>query len=60
MIEEVLEAVLFDVEAGVRYVRTVRSGQAVKQSLRGIPKVPPLRARLDQRSASGTHGSQVD
>src|SRR5208337_130757 len=63
VIEEVLEGVLFEVEAGVRYVvteKTVRGGEAVKQSLRGIPKVPPLRARLDRRSASGTHGSQVD
>jgi ATP-dependent Clp protease ATP-binding subunit ClpX len=36
VVEEVLEAVLFDVEAGMRYVitdRTVRGGEAVRQSL---------------------------
>ena len=36
MVEEVLEGVLFEVEAGVRYVvidKTVRGGEAVKQSM---------------------------
>ena len=36
MVEETLEEVLFDVEAGVRYViteKTVRGGEAVKQSM---------------------------
>ena len=36
VVEEVLEGVLFDVEAGVRYVitdKTVRGGEAVKQSM---------------------------
>ena len=36
VVEEVLEAVLFDAEAGVRYViseKTVRGGEAVKQSM---------------------------
>ena len=36
MVEEVLEGVMFDVEAGVRYVitdKTVRGGEAVKQSM---------------------------
>jgi hypothetical protein len=36
VIEEVLEGVLFDVEAGMRYViseKTVRGGEAVKQSM---------------------------
>ena len=38
VVEEVLEDVLFDAEAGVRYVitdRTVRGGEAVRQSSRG-------------------------
>ncbi len=36
VIEEVMEGILFDVEAGVRYVisdKTVRGGEAVKQSM---------------------------
>ena len=36
VVEEVLEGVLFDVEAGVRYViteKTVRGGEPVKQSM---------------------------
>ena len=36
VVEEVVEAVLFDVEAGVRYVitdKTVRGGEPLKQSL---------------------------
>ena len=36
VVEEVLEEVLFDVEAGVRYIvteKTVRGGEAVKQSM---------------------------
>ncbi len=36
VVEEVLEGVLFDAEAGVRYViteKTVRGGEAVKQSM---------------------------
>ena len=35
VVEEVLEGVLFEVEAGIRYViteKTVRGGEAVKQS----------------------------
>ena len=36
MVEEVLEGVLFEVEAGVRYVitdKTVRGGEPVRQSM---------------------------
>jgi ATP-dependent protease Clp ATPase subunit len=50
VVEEVLEAVLFDVEAGVRYVitdRTVRCGEPVKQSL--TQTRAPLSARLMRR-----------
>ena len=46
IVEEVLEAVLFDVEAGMRYVitdRTVRGGEAVKQSM--TQKRAPLVSR---------------
>jgi ATP-dependent Clp protease ATP-binding subunit ClpX len=42
VIEEVLEGVLFDVEAGVRYLitdRTVRGEEAVKQSM-SQPRAP--------------------
>src|SRR5208337_2614727 len=42
VVEETLEAVLFDPEPGVRYVitdRTVRGGEAVKQSL-SQPRAP--------------------
>jgi len=59
VVEQVLEPIFFDPELGVSYVitkQTVGGGEPFKQSLRGIPKVPPLRARLDRRSASGTHG----
>ena len=52
--EEVLEGVLFDVEAGVRYVitdKTVGGGEVIKRSL--IQSKAPLTARLMRRSASG-------
>ena len=42
VIEEVLEGVLFDAEAGIRYViteKTVRGGEAVRQSMTQ-PKAP--------------------
>lgn len=42
MVEEVLEAVLFEVEVGVRYVITdkvVRGGEAVRQSM-SQPRAP--------------------
>jgi hypothetical protein len=42
VVEEVLEMVLLEVEAGVRYVvtdKTVRGGEAVKQSM-AQPKAP--------------------
>ena len=47
VVEEVLEGVLFEIEAGVRYViteRTVRGGEAVKQSM--MQKRAPLSKRL--------------
>jgi ATP-dependent Clp protease ATP-binding subunit ClpX len=50
VVEETLEGVLFEVEAGIRYVineRTVRSGEAVKQSL-SQPRAP-LSARVLRR-----------
>jgi len=50
VVEEVLEGVLFEVEAGVRYViseKTVRGGEAVKQSMTQ-PRAP-LSARLMRR-----------
>ena len=53
MIEEVLEGVLFEVEAGVRYViteKTVRGGEAVKQSMTQ-PRAP-LSEHLLRRFAS--------
>ena len=57
MIEEVLEAVLFDVEAGVRYVITdkaVRGGEAVKQSMTQ-PRAP-LSWHVLRRLAAGKTG----
>jgi len=42
VVEEVLEAVMFDAEAGVRYIvteKTVRGGEPVKQSM-SQPKAP--------------------
>ena len=42
VVEEVLEGVLFEVEAGLRYVvtdKTVRGGEPVKQSL-SQPRAP--------------------
>jgi ATP-dependent Clp protease ATP-binding subunit ClpX len=51
VIENVLESVLFDVEAGVRYViteATVRGEKPVKQSM-SQPKAP-LGARLQRRN----------
>jgi ATP-dependent Clp protease ATP-binding subunit ClpX len=51
ILEEVLEGVLFDVEAGVRYViteTTVRGGEAVRQSL-SVP-IAPLGSHLLRRS----------
>jgi hypothetical protein len=53
VIEEVLEGVLFDVEAGVRHMitqRTVLGGEAVRQIL----NQPPLRRHLERHSASRT------
>jgi ATP-dependent Clp protease ATP-binding subunit ClpX len=50
VVEEVLEAVLFEVEAGIRYVvteKTVRGRQAVKQSM-SQPRAP-LSAHLQRR-----------
>ena len=50
VVEEVLEGVLFEVEAGVRYVitdMTVRGGEAVKQSL-SQPRAP-LKVHLLRR-----------
>ena len=47
VIEEVLESVMFDVEAGVRYViteETVRGGQSAKQNI-SQPRAP-LSARM--------------
>ena len=49
VVEEVLEGVLFEAEAGVRYViteKTVRGGEAVRQSMR------QMRAPLNAHSAS--------
>ena len=54
MVEEVLEGVLFEVEAGVRFViteRTVRGGEAVKQSM--TQTRAPLSSWLNRRMASG-------
>ena len=56
VVEEVLEGVLFDAEAGARYVitdKTVRGGEAVKQSL-SQPRAPlswHLLKRLASRKA---------
>jgi ATP-dependent Clp protease ATP-binding subunit ClpX len=53
VVEEVLEGVLFDVEAGIRYVitnKSVRDGEPVKQSM-SQPRAP-LRFWVDRRSAS--------
>ena len=54
MVEEVLEGVLFEVEAGVRYVitdKTVRGGEAVKQSMSQTRA--PLGSWLNRRFSSG-------
>ena len=54
MVEEVLEGVLFEVEAGVRYViteKTVRGGEPVEQRVKQ-PKAP-LRSCLERRLAAG-------
>ena len=56
VVEEVLEEVLFDAEAGVRYVvtdKTVRGGEAVKQSM-SQPRAP-LSSWLNRRLASGNN-----
>jgi ATP-dependent Clp protease ATP-binding subunit ClpX len=53
VMEEVLEGVLFVVEAGVRYViteKTVRGGEAVKQSIE-VPRAP-LVSRVLRRLAN--------
>ena len=50
MVEEVLEGVLFEVEAGVRYViaeKTVRGGEAVRQSI--VQPRAPLNAHVLRR-----------
>ncbi len=52
--EEVMEGVLFDVEAGIRYVltdKTVGGGEAVKQSMKHTRA--PLRSWLERRLAAG-------
>ena len=50
VVEEVLEGVMFDVEAGIRYViteKTVRGGEPVKQSM--TQTAAPLRSFLRTR-----------
>ena len=50
VVEEVLEGVLFDVEAGIRYViteRAVRGGEAIKKSMN--EPMAPLKAKLLRR-----------
>ena len=57
VVEEVLEGVLFDAEAGVRYVvtdKTVRGGEAVKQSMTQ-PRAP-LSWHVLRRLAAGKTG----
>jgi len=57
VVEEVLEGVLFDAEAGVRYVvtdKTVRGGEAVKQSMTQ-PRAP-LSWHVLLRLAAGKTG----
>lgn len=52
-----MEGVLFDVEAGVRYVitnRTVRGGEAVKQRMAASGS--PLKTRVLRRMAAGKTG----
>jgi ATP-dependent protease Clp ATPase subunit len=51
VIEEVMEGVLFEVEAGMSYVveETVRDGESVKQSM-ALPRAP-LSARVRWRLA---------
>jgi ATP-dependent Clp protease ATP-binding subunit ClpX len=54
VVEEVLEGVLFDVEAGVRYVitdKTVRGGEAVKQRM--TQSRAPLSSHVLRRMVSG-------
>jgi len=54
VVEEVLEGVLFEVEAGVRYVvteKTVRGGEPDKQSM--SQSRAPLSSWLNRRMASG-------
>ena len=58
MIEEVLEGVLFEAEAGVRYVlehKTVIGGEPVKRSM--IQPVAPLQAYLWRRIKAEKNGS---
>ncbi len=57
VVEEVLEGVLFEVEAGLRYIvtdKTVRGGEAVKQSL-SQPRAP-LSWYVLRRLAAGKTG----
>jgi ATP-dependent Clp protease ATP-binding subunit ClpX len=57
VVEEVLEGVLFDAEAGVRYVitdRTIRGGEAVKQSMSQTKA--PLSWHVLRRLAAGKTG----
>jgi len=57
VVEEVLEGVLFDAEAGVRYViteKTVRGGEAVKQSMSQTRA--PLSWHVLRRLAAGKTG----
>ena len=57
VVEEVLEGVLFEVEAGVRYVvteKTVRGGDAVRQSMSQTRA--PLSWHVLRRLAAGKTG----
>ena len=61
VVEEVLEGVLFDVEAGVRYVitdKTVRGGEAVKQSM--SQSRAPLSWHVLRRIASRRNGQSLE
>jgi hypothetical protein len=58
VVEKVLEGVLFEVEAGIRYVitqKTVRGGEAVRQSM-AVPRAP-LGEHVLRRPAAGKTGS---
>ncbi len=58
VVEEVLEGVLFEVEAGVRYViteKTVRGGEVVRRQSMNQARAP-LGSRMMRRMASGRTG----